>query len=436
MGHNLPATASPANRTISRRRLITETLAAGTAVGIGAAVGRGAPRPVSAASTVPVATATMRTYVQTASLDHMLINFMTANQIPGAAVAVLQGGNLAYQQGYGFANLQRGIKVTPQTRFRMISCSKPITAASVLALHDAGKLNLNAQVFGSQGILKQFTPAYGADVDPRLYKIQVIHLLQHTAGWRSDIDPLLMSDTIATAMGAPAPADPVTIIRYMMGQPLQDNPGAVYNYSNFGYCVLGRIIETVSGGRQNYANVVSAQVLVPLGVPGIIQGHTRLVQAAPDEAHYYIGGDYDGPPVQQSVFPGGGMVEAPYGSFCLESMDAPCGWIASALDLARFATAVAGRSGRAFLRPSSLELLAGTPTFSFTPAVDWWKTGNCPGSASEVAVFRQSDNIQYAVLFNSDPDADWVHFPQGNWVDMMSEAVFSVKSWPLKQPMF
>jgi len=129
-------------------------------------------------------------------------------------------------------------------------------------------------------------------------------------------------------------------------------------------------------------------------------------------------------------------VEAPYGSFCLESMDAPSGWIASALDLARFATAVTGRAGRSFLRPSSLELLAGSPTFTFTPAVDWWKTGNCPGSAAEVAVFRQSANIQYAVLFNSDPDTDWVRSPQANWVDMMSKAVFSVKSWPLKQPMF
>jgi N-acyl-D-amino-acid deacylase len=370
---------------------------------------------------------------------------LAENHIPSAALVVLHGGKLAYAQGYGLADQQRGSKATASTRYRIASCSKQFTAVTILTLHEAGMLDLQATVFGPEGILKQCIPLPGATMDPRLSQITITHLLQHTGGWNRDttFDPMFMSSAIASAVGVPAPATPAAILRYMLGQPLQTDPGTEYQYSNFGYCVLGRVIETVTGNRQSYASYVRAATLRPLGITRVIQGHTRLSQAAAGEAFYYqSAGD---PPLTPSVFPGDGLALAPYGAFYLEAMDSRGAWVASPLDLVRFLNAVSGRSGKPFLSQESIHLMTAKPAppvrsspeawyglgwqIAQSPAGQaWWHAGALDGTAAEVAIFDPAIDLQYAVVFNRLPSTQ-------DWISPMTSALVNVKSWPLHTPL-
>ena len=86
-------------------------------------------------------------------------------------------------------------------------------------------------------------------VDARWGQITVRQLLFHTAGFdrNASFDPMFRSDEIAKATKTTPPAGPMAILRYMLAQPLDFEPGARFAYSNFGYCLLGRAIEKVSG---------------------------------------------------------------------------------------------------------------------------------------------------------------------------------------------
>src|SRR5437667_101326 len=147
--------------------------------------------------------------------------------------------------------------------------------------------------------------------------------LWHAGGWNSatSFDPMFMSVQIAEANGTKPPAAPVQIVRYMRGQPLQFDPGTQYAYSNFGYLLLGRIIEHVT--RMRYEAWVRANVLAPAGAACVAIGHTLQSQPLPREVKYY---DYPGAPLVTSVFGDGANVPAPDGGFYLEAMDSrvPC----------------------------------------------------------------------------------------------------------------
>ena len=447
MGRQLSGTSMSREPLLSRRGVLQKGLT--TAVGVGAMLDQGRSAIATAhdaarSASAPIM-ANMRTYPQTHTFDHMVISYMEENHIPSAALAVLHGGKLAYLQGYGLANQQRGSKATASTRYRIASCSKQLTAVTILKLHEAGTLDLHAAVFGPKGILKQIIPLPGTTVDPRLSQVTVTHLLQHTGGWNRDttFDPMFMPSAIASAMGVPAPASQAAILRYMIGQPLQADPGTVYNYSNFGYCVLGRVIETVTGNRQSYASYVRAATLRPLGITRIVQGRTRLSQAAADEAFYYQSAS--DPPLTPSVFPGDGLVQAPYGAFYLEAMDSLGAWVASPLDLVRFLNAVSGRNGKPFLSQESIRLMTARPAspvhsspgawygmgwkIAESPGGQtWWHNGALDGTAAEVAIFDPATNLQYAVVFNRLPT-------EQDWVSPMASALFNVKSWPLHEPL-
>ena len=148
--------------------------------------------------------------------------------------------------------------------FRIASISKSFTAVAVLKLVEEGKLSLDAKAFPLLGI----QPAVQSFVDPepRLRQITVRQLLQHTGGWDRDqsFDPMFRSERIARANLTPPPASSVAVIRYMLSRQLDFDPGARHAYSNFGYCVLGRLIEKVTG--QKYEAYVREKILAPIGI--------------------------------------------------------------------------------------------------------------------------------------------------------------------------
>jgi N-acyl-D-amino-acid deacylase len=224
----------------------------------------------------------------------------------------------------------------------------------------------------------------------------------------------------AATLGQRDPPECETIIRYALSIPLDFAPGVQSNYSNFGYCVLGRVIEAVAtqprNGRISYEDYVRQEVLIPAGVGRARLGGTRLSERAPGEVRYY--GQPDQPP-SPSVYPGEGYVPFAYGGFYLKAGDASGGWIASAEDLVHFATAIDGQRGRALLKPETFRLMLDAPAPPGTvdgstgetnglcwtvvkrkDGVDFWHTGAIRDSNASWLV-RTSEGVTLAFTFNS-----------------------------------
>src|ERR1043165_5366321 len=207
--------------------------------------------------------------------------------IPGGAVALVREGKLIYARGFGYADVETRTPVQPDALFRIASVSKPITSAAVMKLVEEGKLGLDDRV---APLIADLKPAPGAAVDPRWEKITIRHLLDHAGGWdrskpNGGFDPIDRPAIAAAAVNAPAPASGETLIRYMKGMPLDFNPGEKWAYSNFGFIVLGRVIERVSG--MPYKHFVRTRVLEPVGATRTQQGKSHKGDALPGEVKYY-----------------------------------------------------------------------------------------------------------------------------------------------------
>ena len=374
-----------------------------------------------------------------ASFDRIIPELMRKYQVPGGAVAVMKDGRLIMARGYGFGDREARQPIEPDSLFRIASLSKAITSATILRLVEEGRLTLDSRVFQ---ILNNLRPAVGARVDRRIYEITIRNLLQHSGGWDRDksFDPMFRSDEIAQTLGVPAPAKPDDIIRYMMGQPLQFTPGTKYAYSNFGYCILGRIIEKTTG--QTYENYVRNNTLAPAGITCMRIGHTLPRERAPNEVRYY---GYPGIGLAKSVFPGQQQeVPWPYGGWYIEAMDSHGGWIASAIDLLRFIDEVDGRGNhRQLLRKPTIETMVAHPAPPLwansdnwygmgwqvrpvNPGENWWHTGSLDGTST--LMVRAYNGLAWVALFNSRPkNSDGF---AGELDSSMWKAVGEVTRWP------
>jgi N-acyl-D-amino-acid deacylase len=142
----------------------------------------------------------------------------------------------------------------------------------------------------------------------------------------------------------------------MLGQRLDFDPGAKEAYSNFGYCLLGRVIEQVTG--KPYGEAVQNLVLRPAGIARMKIGRTRLAERLPGEVRYYTPDDERA----RSVFPDVKKpVPWPYGGFYIEAMDAHGAWVASAVDLVRFTAALDGSRKPSLLKPATVRLIESRP---------------------------------------------------------------------------
>ena len=350
------------------------------------------------------------------SYEQSVRDLMRKYAIPGGAVAVVRDGKLFYARGFGYANVESKTPVQPDALFRIASVSKPITSAAIMKLVEEGKLRLDDRV---APLIAYLTPAKGASVDPRWELVTIRHLLNHTGGWDRDkpnggFDPMFVPAIAAGAVNAPAPASAETIIRYMKGMPFDFNPGEKFAYSNFGYAILGRVIERLSG--MPYEEYVRSRVLVPVGANRTRQGRTRIADALPDEVRYYYPGAGVGWPLVQSVFPGEGMVPANYGGYYLEATDSHGGWVSSTIDLLRFMVRVDGRGSPSdILSPQLVAEMTsnGAPLcadgtcyyaggWNVRPVQDgatWWHGGDYPGT--KAMLVRSYYNISWVALFNT-----------------------------------
>ena len=210
-----------------------------------------------------------------AKFDTAMAQLMTQFGVPGGQLAITYQGRLVYNRGFGMADVANNIPVEPHHIFRLASVSKTITSIAIMQLWENGQINFDALVFGPSGILND--TMYQNILDPRVNNITVRQLLEHGGGWDRYIsgDPMFNAYNIAQTMGTPPPADAQTVIRYVLANKMLDfDPGTQYQYSNFGYCVLGRIIEKITG--VSYENYVITNILIPLGITTMACGHNLV----------------------------------------------------------------------------------------------------------------------------------------------------------------
>ncbi len=351
-----------------------------------------------------------------ASYDVVIGGLMKTYAVPGGAIGVVRDGKLVFAKGYGWADQAGSLPAHPDSSFRVASLSKQLTAAAILMLVQRGVAHLGDTPLAMIGI----APISGQST-PTLATITVSELLQHTGGWNRDatFDPMFRSQTIAAVEGMAGPSDCDHVIAYMMSQPLSYAPGSTYDYSNFGYCVLGAYIEKITG--TSYSAWVQDNILSAVGATRIQMGHTLGTEAADGEVVY---SDYAGAGLAPSVFPTGPQqVPWPYGGFYLEAMAAHGAWISSPVDWLRLQVRLDGRAGAALLTPASLSQMvanpnvpSGTASGGTTPASpaswygfgwqvnaagNWWHTGSLPGTSTEQV--HAANGFGWAAFFNTRP---------------------------------
>jgi N-acyl-D-amino-acid deacylase len=372
-------------------------------------------------------------------IESAFLGFMTANALPGASLAIAKNGKLVFARGYGMADVELNQPVQPESTFRFGSIGKTITAMAIMKLVQAGKLDLDASAFA---LIPDIRPRSGRLGDSRINRITIRNLLTHSGGWDASKsgDPIVapFSQQIASAVGVAFPPPPSAVISYMLDRPLDFDPGTQFAYCNFGFLVLGRVIEKISG--LPYSEFVRLQVLTPLGIERMRQGRTPLSLRAPGEVRYY---DYPGAPLVDSLMQGvSGKVTEPYsGIVALESIDSAGGWIASAIDLARIFTMLDGWGAPALLSPEAVQQMV-TPVFptdasspagpvfqglgigvsSTGPDALWAHGGGAFGTASFAC--RPRHGWAWAVIFNGAP-RDYLYTTAGapNFLDVLQRVI-------------
>lgn len=296
-------------------------------------------------------------------IDSAIQELMADNNAPSMQLAITKGEKLVYQAQYGTADLSNSEWVTKESVYRVASVSKVVTYIAILKMKDDGLLAFDDTVFGANGILgTDFgTPPYRTNLE----KITIRHLLDHTSGFTND------------------PNDPFFVNYDWSLQELIDDvidnrdlatvPGETYYYSNFGYCMLGRVIEKLSG--TTYENYVKQNILDPLGIEHMNIGRNGMENKLPNEVEY--------------------TVQEPFSAYAynIERIDALGGWTANATELAKFLIAVDRKNGVPDL--VSTQAMAGS-YFMFD---EWVFFGSLPGTSAVVG--RLNEEFNYSIVTNT-----------------------------------
>jgi CubicO group peptidase (beta-lactamase class C family) len=356
---------------------------------------------------------------QYAPFDKLMTSFIEENKVPGAALAVSQNREMVYSKGFGLAHVEKKLPVEADSLFRIASISKPITAVAVLQLVDAGRLKLDEPVLDFIRLKPHVEK--GSSPDPRWHKITVRHCLQHTGGWDRDKsgDPIVIPGRIAAVLGQKPPVSPEDVVRYMMGRPLDFDPGLRFAYSNLGYLLLGRVIETVT--KRKYEDSVRKDVLAPLGITHMQLGRALPEHRARGEVSYYDSKKATG----ICLYPPrvGERVPFPDGAANFEGYGAHGAWIASAVDLVNFASAFDTPSLCPILSRAAIQTMWQRPHgragsdekdqpldsyygcgWSVRPygrrGQNTWHGGYISGTST--LLVRRLDGLNWAVLFNTE----------------------------------
>ncbi|WNG36399.1 beta-lactamase family protein [Archangium violaceum] len=360
-------------------------------------------------------------------IDNTVLQAMANTNTVGLSLAITRRGRLVFAKGYGLADQGSNTPVNTSHRFRVASVSKPMTSIGIMRLIESGQLRLSDRVFGRAGLLGETYGAESTYRDSRVLNITVQHLLEHTAGgWDNDGsdgsgDPMFMQTGMSQAQ----------LIQWVLQNvPLEFNPGTTYQYSNFGYSVLGRIIERVTG--KTYEAYMRDQVFTPSGATSFAVGGDTLSARLPNEVVYYqLGaGAYN-----------------PYG-MPVRRMDAHGGWVVTPIDLLRVTVRADGFSTVPdLLSASTLSTMttrttaldtSGNPVYyakgwAVNNIPNWWHNGYIPGTLSMLVRTQniygpsRSEEFTWSVMTNSNNSSGMSDI---NLDGLMWNVVNGVSAWP------
>lgn len=367
--------------------------------------------------------------------DALIRQFMIDRHIRNASLAMTKNGRLVLARGYTWAP-DDWPTTGPMTRFRLASLSKTFTGVGIMKLVDSGMIAIDQPI---STILD--TSAW---TDPRINNVTVRQLLQHWGGWddATSMFAVLAEDfAVSAALNMPLPTTPDMIFEFMSSRHLDFDPGARYAYSNFGYFLLGRIIEAVT--HQSYEDWMRDNVFAPVHAYGPRLGYSLARDSWPGESPYVD--------LYQRVTRCVMGPDAPewtpiiYGGLNIHNQSSSGGWISSAVDFVRLLSAFDDLDHSPLLSRSAIELMWSRPpglppdaTAYYTAG--WWiNTLGTPGTfnASNVGNFtgtstsfeRRFDGVDWVVLFNTDGAEN---LPSMYINPMMDSQIDATSQWPAR----
>ncbi|HIZ86892.1 MAG TPA: beta-lactamase family protein [Candidatus Coprenecus pullistercoris] len=364
-------------------------------------------------------------------LDSYIEKFMKRWEIKGSSLAVIKDGHLIYSKGYGWADEENGVRMSPGNIFRIASLSKLITATAVMQLCERKVLSLDDKVFGPDGILD--CPQFRTFGDRRMKDITVDQLLRHQAGFTMHRgDPLFTTREIIIWEKLDTVPDMDRVIEYVLGERLGYTPGTGFCYSNVGYLILTKVIEVCSG--MDYEEYCQENILRPAGCFDMHMAHNLYEERYSNEVRYYE--THDATPVP-AFDNSGDTLWRRYGGSNIEGLLGAGGWVASPSEFARFVASIDGD-------PVIPDVLSASSVRKMTEnqvrpigwvragnGRDWLRTGTLAGTSAVAK--KEANGCIWMFVTNT---SSWKGSRFTRYIDRMYRtASAKVHTWP-KQDLF
>jgi D-alanyl-D-alanine carboxypeptidase len=256
------------------------------------------------------------------TVDRAAAELMAREHVPAVAIAVVRHGEVAFERGYGLADVASRAPATVDTRFEIGSITKQFTAACIIQLVRAGKLSLDDP-------LAKFITDYPAGA-----AVTVRQMLSHTSGLPEYLD-FEAGHTLAMK-----PAATANILRHITNQPLNFAPGSAWAYSNTNYLLLGRIVELTAG--EPYEEYVREHLFAPAHMTqsGFISDERTLPDMATGYERAGATGVARAQPIAESWAGGAGAIVSTVGDLAKWNAAVANGTIVAPNDVKLLQTAV------------------------------------------------------------------------------------------------
>ena len=326
-------------------------------------------------------------------LDKEMKRYLRKWEMKGASVAIIRNDSLIFAKGYGWADEEKEVKMEAGHILRMASVSKLITAIGIMKLQDEGRLNIKNKVFGPEGVMKD------CDLDTLIrhsaYEhLTIEHLLRHQGGFYRD--PLFSSKDVMNQMRLDHPPTADDFFRLILPKRLRYKPGTTHRYSNFGYLLLSRIIEHVTG--KSYEQYIKEEILAPAGCYDMHIAGNYYEDRRENEVRYYT---HRGEGQFIEEYTGSGnLVERSYGGNNIPLLSGAGAWCGSTAELAKLVASIDGRDEVPdIISKKAVDQMIeyfDQSTFSLgwndtTPGVGWSRTGTFSGTSAIIKYFPDGE---------------------------------------------
>jgi serine beta-lactamase-like protein LACTB len=296
-------------------------------------------KPVVLAGQAPVWVDAPSPVRYTAAVDsaRKLIRAMMAapNAAPGSSAAVAVNGEIVWSEGFGFADLENRVLVSPLTRFRVGSISKAMTGVAIGLLVERGSLDLDAP-------LQRYVPSFPEKTDiitPRMLGGHLSGIRHYKPGSSEFFNTKHYKDVTES-------------LEIFKDDPLLFKPGTKYSYTSYGFNVLAAVVEAASGA--DFLTYTRKNVFAPLGMRNTVADFSDSI--IPYRTRFYV---RPGQKQDYSVEPyhwGDGTLRAPVNAAPTDNSNkwAGGGFLSTPEDLVRFGSAVMQPG---FLQPKTMQLL-------------------------------------------------------------------------------